>query len=137
MTIPVAMGTIATQLLLRRIRDPGRIPRAMEIPVDLSGCIRGWKHDLEFPRQFSHVGAVLVVGLVPQVGCDLAFNRAAADGNIIYAAVCRRRVMPSRDAVKLDLVTPSISSRLNGMQIDAPSVRVTEGQRGGQPVSFH
>ena len=45
--------------------------------------------------------------------------------------------MPSRDAVKLDLVTASIGSRLNGMEIDAPSVRVTERKGGGQPVSFH
>jgi hypothetical protein len=45
--------------------------------------------------------------------------------------------MPSRDAVKLDLVTASIASRLNGMEIDAPSVRVTERQGSGQPVSLH
>ena len=87
--------------------------------------------------QCGHVRAVLVVGFVPQVGCDLAFNRAAADGKTIYAAGRWRRVMPSRDAVKLDLVTASIASRLNGMEIDAPSVRVTERQGSGQPVSFH
>jgi hypothetical protein len=45
--------------------------------------------------------------------------------------------MPSRDAVKLDLVTASIGSRLNGMEIYARSIRVTERQGGGQPVSFH
>ena len=45
--------------------------------------------------------------------------------------------MPSRDAVKLDLVTASIGGRLNGMEIDAHPVRVTERQGGGQPVSFH
>jgi hypothetical protein len=45
--------------------------------------------------------------------------------------------MPACDAVQLDLVTASVGSRLNGMEIDAPSVWVTEGQRGGQPVSFH
>ena len=44
---------------------------------------------------------------------------------------------PSREAIKLDLVTTAIGSRLNGMQIDAPPVRVTERQGGGQPVSFH
>ena len=45
--------------------------------------------------------------------------------------------MPSRDAIKLDLVTASIGSRLNGMKIDAHCIRVTERQGGGQPVSFH
>ena len=39
--------------------------------------------------------------------------------------------MPSRDAIKLDLVAASIGSRLNGMEIDAPSIRVTERQGGG------
>ena len=34
--------------------------------------------------------------------------------------------MPSRDAIKLDLVTTSIGSRLNGMKINARSIRVTE-----------
>jgi hypothetical protein len=45
--------------------------------------------------------------------------------------------MPPRDAVKLDLVTASIGSRLNEVEIDTHSIRVTEGQGGGQPVSFH
>ncbi len=45
--------------------------------------------------------------------------------------------MPPRDAVKLDLVTASIGSRLNEVEIDARSIRVTERQGGGQPVSFH
>ena len=45
--------------------------------------------------------------------------------------------MPPGDAVKLDLVTASAGSRLNGVQVDAPSIRMTEGQGGGQPVSFH
>lgn len=45
--------------------------------------------------------------------------------------------MPSRDAVKLDLVTASIGGRLNGMEIDAHSIRVTERQGSRQPVSFH
>ena len=88
-------------------------------------------------REFSHIGTVLVVGFVSQVGCDLTFNRAAADGTAIDAAGRRRRVMPSRDAIKLDLVTASIGSRLNGMKIDAHCIRVTERQGGGQPVSFH
>ena len=39
--------------------------------------------------------------------------------------------MPSRDAIKLDLVTASIGSRLNGMKIDAHCIRVTERQGGG------
>lgn len=78
------------------------------------------------PRQFSHVGAILVVGLVAQVGCDLALNRTAADGKTSYAAARRRRVMPPRDAVKLDLVTAPIGSRLNEVEIDAHPIRVTE-----------
>jgi hypothetical protein len=88
------------------------------------------------PREFSHIGAILVVGFVSQVGRDLAFNRAAADGNAIDAAGRRRRVMPLRDAVGLALVTASVGSRLNGMKIDARSVRVTERESGGQPVSL-
>jgi LacI family transcriptional regulator len=32
---PVAMGTIAAQLLLLRIGDPGRAPQTIEIPVNL------------------------------------------------------------------------------------------------------
>jgi LacI family transcriptional regulator len=32
---PAAMGTIAAQLLLLRIRDPGRAPQTIEIPVNL------------------------------------------------------------------------------------------------------
>jgi len=79
----------------------------------------------------------MVVRRVPQVRCDLAFNRAAADGKPADAAGRRSRVTPSCCAVKLDLVTASIGSRLNGMQIDAPSIPVTERQGGGQPVSFH
>ena len=45
--------------------------------------------------------------------------------------------MPPCDAVKLDLVTASIGSRLDEVEIDAHSIRVTERQGGGQPVSFH
>jgi LacI family transcriptional regulator len=32
---PAAMGTIAAQLLLQRISDPGRAPQTIEIPVTL------------------------------------------------------------------------------------------------------
>ena len=32
---PVAMGTIAAQLLLQRIRDPGGAPQTIKIPVSL------------------------------------------------------------------------------------------------------
>lgn len=45
--------------------------------------------------------------------------------------------MPSRNAIKLDLITPSIGSRLNGTKIDAPSVRVTEREGSGQPIPIH
>ena len=45
--------------------------------------------------------------------------------------------MPPRDAVKLDLVTASIGSRLDEVEIEAHSIRVTERQGRGQPVSFH
>ena len=45
--------------------------------------------------------------------------------------------MPPCDAVKLDLVTASIGSRLDEMEIEAHSIRVTERQGRGQPVSFH
>jgi hypothetical protein len=88
-------------------------------------------------REFSHVGAILVVGFVSQVGCDLTVNGAAADGKAIDAPDRRWRVMPSRDAIELNLVTAAIGSRLNGMEIDAHPSRVTEREGGGQPVSFH
>ena len=52
----------------------------------------------------------------------MAVNRAAADGKTIYAARRRRRVMPPCDAVKLDLVTASIGSRLDEVEIDAHSM---------------
>jgi hypothetical protein len=68
----------------------------------------------------------LVVGFVCQVGGDLTFTRAAADGKAVDAAGRWRRVMPLRDAIKLDLFTASIGSQLNGMEIDAHSIRVTE-----------
>ena len=102
-----------------------------------SSLVGSRKSDPEVPREFSHIGAILIVGFVSQVGCDLTFNRAAPDGNTIDAADRRRRVMPSRDPIKLDLVTASIVSRLNGMEIDAHSIPVTEREGGGQPVSFY
>ena len=71
-------------------------------------------------REFRHIGAILVVGFVSQVGCDLTLNRGAADGKTVDAAGRRRRVMPSRDAIKLDLITAAIGGRLNGMEIDTP-----------------
>jgi len=36
---PIAMGTVAAQMLLKRIRDPGGIPRTVKIPVSL--IVRG------------------------------------------------------------------------------------------------
>jgi hypothetical protein len=45
--------------------------------------------------------------------------------------------MPLRGAVKLGLVTPSVGSRLNGMKIDAHSVRMAERDGGGKPVSLY
>lgn len=45
--------------------------------------------------------------------------------------------MPSRDAITLDLVTPSIGSGLNGVKIDAHSIRVTEREGSGQPLSLY
>ena len=32
---PVAVGTIAAQLLLKRIRDPGGLPQTVKVPVNL------------------------------------------------------------------------------------------------------
>jgi hypothetical protein len=116
-----------------RVGRPGRLDH---LRAGLPGRVRSRKFDLEVSGEFGHIGPVLGVGFVSQVRCDLAFNRAAADGKAGDAAGRRRGVMPSHDAVKLDLVTASVGSRLNGMEIDACSVRVTERQGGGQSVSF-
>ena len=95
----------------------------------LSG-IRGRERTTERLGERLHVGQVLGVRLVPEVGCDLVGERAARHGSTVDVPARRGAVVPPSLPIQLYLIASAVGRELDGMQVDASPVRMHERDRG-------
>ena len=93
-----------------------------------------WKRTTDGLGERPHVGEVLGVRRVAEVGCDLVRDRAGPHGSTAEVSARRGAVAPPGLSVKLCLIASAIGREFYRMQINASPVRMPERDRGWQPV---